>query len=244
MKYSLGRYVYGLAAIGFGICALAFHDVSNWLQPKALADVAHNAIYADGIGVIQILGGAAVLWSRTARTGALVLGVLYLVFSLTLIPYIAGHPLVFAGYGNFGELFASVAGAMILYARTERMARIGYYAFALCVVSFGLYQIFGFSDTASLVPKWIPPGQAFWAVATTIAFLLAAIAMLTGWWALLAARLNTAMLVGFGLLVWVPALLAQPRSFGDWTEFLQTLGIAASSWIVTDYLGQRGSRSG
>lgn len=38
MKYSLGRYVYGLAAIGFGICALAWHAISNWHQIKALGD--------------------------------------------------------------------------------------------------------------------------------------------------------------------------------------------------------------
>jgi hypothetical protein len=42
MKYSLGRYVYGLAAIGFGICALAWHDISNWHQIKALGDVPHR----------------------------------------------------------------------------------------------------------------------------------------------------------------------------------------------------------
>ena len=76
----------------------------------------------------------------------------------------------------------------------------------------------------------------FWAIATTAAFALAAIALLTGFMALLASRLTTAMLLGFGLLVWLPALLADPHSFLNWSEGLETLGIAGSAWIVADFL--------
>jgi hypothetical protein len=107
------------------------------------------------------------------------------------------------------------------------------------VLSFGLEQLFYLANTASLVPKWIPPGQMFWAITTTIAFGLAAFALLTGLMAQLAARLNTAMLVGFGLLVWVPILIADPHTLSNWTESAETLGIAGSAWIVAEYLGQR-----
>src|SRR5208283_1370614 len=75
----------------------------------------------------------------------------------------------------------------------------------ICVVSFTLEQFFYLSGTAAFVPKWIPPGQMFWAITTTIALALAAIALLSGRSALLASRLLTVMLVGFGLLVWLPA---------------------------------------
>jgi uncharacterized membrane protein YphA (DoxX/SURF4 family) len=236
MSYSLGRYVYGLAAIGFGICALAFHDVSNWLQIKALGDLSHSGALTAIVGIVQILGGVAVAWPRTARAGALALGALYVIFALLTLPYVIRHPLVYNGYGNFFEQLSFVSGAVILYARTKRLARIGYYSFGLCVVSFALEQLFYLSDTAGLVPKWIPPGQMFWAIATTAAFALAAIALLTGIMARLASRLNTAMIVGFGLLVWVPALVSDPHGFSNWTEGLETLGIAGSAWIVADFL--------
>jgi hypothetical protein len=59
--------------------------------------------------------------------------------------------------------------------------------------------------------------------------------------ALLASRLTTAMLLGFGLLVWLPALLADPHSFLNWSESTETLAIAASAWIVADFLGHRRS---
>jgi uncharacterized membrane protein YphA (DoxX/SURF4 family) len=250
MKHSPGRYLYGLAAIGFGICALASHDSNNWQQEiNALGDVPHREILSYIVATIEILGGVAVQLPRSARAGAVALGTLYFSFALLGVPFIIKHPLVYNGFGNFFEQFSFVSGAMILYAcsgpiapaRTARLAQIGYYSFALCLVSFSLEQLFYLAATASLVPKWIPPGQMFWAMATTAAFALAALALLTGFMAWLASRLTTAMLVGFGLLVWLPALFADPHSFSNWSESVDTLGIAASAWIVANFLGQRRS---
>jgi uncharacterized membrane protein YphA (DoxX/SURF4 family) len=243
MKYSLGRYVYGLAAIGSGICALVWHDFS------ALGNVPHHEILTYTMATIEILGGVAVQWPRTARAGAVALGTIYFTFALLGVSLIIEHPLVYNSFGNFFEQLSLASGAVILYAcsgpivpaRMERLAQTGYYAFGICVVSFALEQLFYLSATASLVPKWIPPGQMFWAVATTAAFALAAIALLTGLMARLASRLTTAMIVGFGLLTWLPALFADPHSFVNWSESAETFAIAAAAWIVADFLGRRRS---
>jgi len=243
MKYSLGRYVYGVAAIGFGICAVVWHDINT------LANLHHRPILIYAVAAIEILGGIAVQWPRTVRAGAFALGTIYFAFALLGVPLIIEHPLVYNGYGNFFEQFSLVSGAVILYAcsgqiapaRTARFAHIGYYAFGICVVSFTLEQLFYLSATASLVPKWIPPGQMFWAVTTTSAFALAAIALLTGFLAPLASRLTTAMIVGFELLTWLPLLFADPHSFENWSESAETLAIAASAWVVADFLDQRRS---
>lgn len=250
MKYSPGRYLYGLAAIGFGICALASYDLNSWQQEiKALGDVPHREILSYIVAAVEILGGIAVQWPRTARAGAAALGAIYCAFALLGVPFIIKHPLVYNNYGNFFEQFSFVSGALILYAysgpvapaRSAKLGRIGYYSFAICVLSFGLEQLFYLSATASLVPKWIPPGQMFWAIATTAAFALAAIALLTGFLARLASRLTTAMLLGFGLLVWLPALFADSHSLANWSESVETLGVAGSAWVVADFLAQRHS---
>jgi hypothetical protein len=52
----------------------------------------------------------------------------------------------------------------------------------------------------------------FWAITTTIALALAAVALLSGRSNLVASRLLTAMLIGFGLLVWLPASFADPHT--------------------------------
>jgi uncharacterized membrane protein YphA (DoxX/SURF4 family) len=247
MKHSLGRCVYGASAISFGICALAFRDIGNWHQLKAVQSLPHLEILTYIVAAIEILGGVAVLWTRTVRAGAIALGIVFFAFTLLTVPLIVAQPLVYNSYGNFLEQFSLVSGALILYAcsgpvapvRASTLAQFGYYSFGICVLSFALEQLFYLDATAGFVPKWIPPGQMFWAIATTVAFALAAIALITGIKARLASQLNTAMLVGFGLLVWLPALIAEPHSLGNWSEGLETLGIAGSAWIVADYLGQR-----
>jgi hypothetical protein len=199
MKYPLGRSVYGLAAIGSGICALMWHRFD------ALGNVPHHEFLTYVAAVIVILGGIAVQWPRTARAGAVALGAIYFTFALLAVPLIIKHPLVYNNFGNFFEQLSLASGPVILYAcsgpiavaRRTKLALIGYYSFGVCVVSFTLEQFFYLSATASLVPKWIPPGQMFWAIATTAAFALAAIALLTGFMALLASRLTTAMILGF-----------------------------------------------
>jgi uncharacterized membrane protein YphA (DoxX/SURF4 family) len=243
MKYSLGRYVYGLAAIGSGICAFVWHDFS------ALGDVPHREIFIYILAAIAILGGVAVQLPGTARVGAVALGTIYFAFALLAVPSIFEHPLVYNGFGNFFEQFSFVSGAVILFAcsspiasaRTARLARFGYYSFAVCVASFALEQLFYLSATASLVPKWIPPGQMFWAVATSAAFVLAAIALLTGFTARLASQLTTAMIGVLDCSYGCQHVFADPHHFVNWAESTETLGIAASAWIVADYLGQRRS---
>jgi hypothetical protein len=51
--------------------------------------------------------------------------------------------------------------------------------------------------------------------------------------------LTTAMILGFGLLVWLPRLFSDPHHFENWSESVETLGIGALAWIVADYIGNR-----
>jgi uncharacterized membrane protein YphA (DoxX/SURF4 family) len=250
MRLYLGRYVYGWAAIGFGILALVWREFNSWQQIQPLGNVPHREILLYIAAAIQIFGGLAIQWPRTARAGAIALGAIYLIFALLWVPLIIKQPQVYDGFGNFFEQFSLVSGALIVYSsvgvadseRASKVARIGYFFFAICVVSFTLEQLFYLSGTASFVPKWLPPGQMFWAITTTIAFALGAIALLSGRLALLASRLLTAMIVGFGLLVWLPAPFVDPHKLMNWAGNAQNSAIAGAAWIVADFLRQ--GRSG
>jgi hypothetical protein len=78
----------------------------------------------------------------------------------------------------------------------------------------------------------------FWAATTTVLFALAAVALLTNRMALLATRLLTMMLVIFGLLVWIPLLVSDPRNHTNWSETAETFAIAGTAWILADLLGE------
>jgi len=87
--------------------------------------------------------------------------------------------------------------------------------------------------------KWIPPGQMFWAIATTIGFALGSIALLSRRSALLASRLLTAMLIGFQLLVWLPAPFVDPHKMINWAGNAQNLAITGAAWIIADFLNHK-----
>lgn len=251
MRIYLGRQVYGLAAVAFGVITLVWHGFNDWQQIRALGNVPHREILVYIAAAIELFGGIAIQWSRTVRVGAFALGSIYLVFALLWVPHIVATPQIYDRWGNFFEQFSLVSGALIVYAsvnrndsaRAARAARIGYICFGICVVSFTLEQLVYLSGTAEFVPKWIPPGQMFWAITTTIALALAAIAMLSGRSDLLASRLLTVMLVGFGLVVWLPAPFADPRKLINWAGNAQNLAITGAAWIVADFLSQSRSDS-
>lgn len=245
-KIHFGQRVFGLAAIGFGVVALSWHDFNTWQQIRALGNVPHREVLVVVAAAIELFGGVAIQWPKSARGGALALTVIYLIFALLWTPFIAAKPHVYDGWGNFFEQFSLVSGALIVYAsagameskRARAVARAGYLFFGVCVVSFTIEQLLYLSATAAFVPKWIPPGQTFWAIATTVAFALAAVALFSGRSALLASRLLTAMVIGFGLFVWLPRLFADPHSLLNWAGNMENLAIAGAAWIVADFLSQ------
>lgn len=232
---NLGRHVFGVAALAFGLITLAWHDYNDGHHLRYIVYAAAAAL---------IFGGAAIQFRRTAKTGAALLGAAYLVFALLCVPGIVAAPRIYNSWGDFFEQFSLLTGAAIVYARLssawsrETLNRIGRILLGICATSFTLEQAIYLDATAKLVPKWVPPSQMFWAVLTTVLFALAALALLTNRMALLATRLLTIMVVSFGLLVWVPLILSNPRSHTNWSENAETFEIAGAAWILADLLGE------
>jgi hypothetical protein len=244
MKAALyGRIVFGASAVLFGVIALMWHDPDTWQSLARIWRLPFGAVIGQCLMVVLIAGGIGMLFPRTARTAAIVLTVLYGLFSLACVPGIIRSPGVYAAYGSFFEQFSLVCGAVALYAVTQpsalraaataRLARLG---LGFCAVSFTLAQIFYLKLTADLVPTWIPPNQMFWAILTTVAFGLSAVAMLINRQAWLATSLMTLMIILFGVLVWVPRLVAHPQAHGNWSEFALNFLIAGAAWMVADAL--------
>ena len=238
MRIQIGRHIYGLGAVAFGVITLIGQQISS------LGNISHPAILVYAAGIIELIGGIAIQWKRTVRFGAITIGAFFLIFTLFLIPPIFEMPLAYFNWGNFFEEFSIVLGSVFVLAstmqidqeRAAKIARAAYGCYGICVISYSLYQLFYLQYTAGLVPKWIPPGQMFWAVTTTIAFAMAAFAILTGRKALLASRLLTTMFIGFGLLVWMPLCIIDPHELTNWARNATNLIVAGTAWIVADFL--------
>ncbi|HEY6326887.1 MAG TPA: hypothetical protein VIW73_10300 [Candidatus Cybelea sp.] len=241
MKTALyGRIVFGASAVLFGVIALMWHDPDTWQSLSSLWKLPAGNIVGGALMAAQIAGGILLMFPRSARPASIVLIVVYALFSLACVPGIVAAPRVFGQYDGFFEQFSLLCGVTAVYAATAAdgaqatLGRAARFGFGLSVISFTLAQIVYLRVTADLVPTWMPPNQAFWAILTTVAFALAALAILINVRARLALRLLTLMLALFGLLVWVPRLIAHPESHGNWSEFALTFLITGAAWIVAE----------
>jgi hypothetical protein len=150
MKTALyGRIVFGASAVLFGVIALMWYDSDTWQTLRQIWSLPFGTIIGGCLMTAQIAGGIGMQYPRTARLASVVLGVVYLLFSLACIPGIIAASTIYAQYGSFFEQFSLLCGAIALYAATEasearavvfgRLARLG---LGVCAISFTLSQIF------------------------------------------------------------------------------------------------------
>jgi len=235
------RIVFGMSAVLFGVIASRWHDADTWQTLQQIWSLPFGTTIGTCLMTAQIAGGIGMQYPRAARSASVILALVYSIFSLACIPGIIRAPTVFAPYSSFFEQFSLLCGSIALFAATEtnaaraaafsKLARLG---LGVCAISFTLSQILYLRVTADLVPSWFPPNQMFWAILTTIAFALAAVALLINSHARLAVRCMTLMLGLFAVLVWIPRLIANPKSHLNWSEFALTLLITGASWMVAD----------
>jgi uncharacterized membrane protein len=185
----------------------------------------------------------AIQWRKTAKAASVLLAALYAVFVLGWARRVIAAPQVFGTWLGVAEQSALVLGGIVCFAslrKSVRIADIGRIAFGICLVAFGVAHLIYVGETAAMVPSWLPPSPKFWAIATGGAHLAAGLALLSRISALLAARLATAMFVGFGLLVWLPRLVAQPTVHMVWSGNGINLALVGAVWVIADAIRKFG----
>jgi len=241
---AFGWHVWGLGVMALAMVALAWGDFDPGQPvPKAFPD---RAALAYGAAAFMLVAVGAVQWRRTAAWGA---GALTAYYALIVVILMNGavalaHPAEFGAYSGAAEQLAIAAGGLIVYAAharidaalAARLTRLGQLAFGVCALLFGGAHFFYMNLTAPLVPKWLPPGQEFWAYATGIGHIAGGVAILTGVRARLAAIALTAMYASFTPLVHVPMLLADLSSHFIWSENALNLALTGAAWVVADSL--------
>jgi uncharacterized membrane protein YphA (DoxX/SURF4 family) len=237
---NLGLYVYGAAAIFLGLLGLVSGDFATSWQNVG-PNVPLRVPLAYLTAVIELAAGIALLWPRTARAGALTLTIVYSVFTLIWAPKAFQNLGNYDPIGNVFEEFSLVAAGLVLCAifspagsYLARRRRLFVLLFGICPISFGIVHIIDMPGLLNAIPGWLPPSRMFWAYATTLGFFGAAVAILTGIMAPLAARLLTAEIVIFELLFWIPNLSAGPSNHFNWAGNAISIAIAGASCVVSD----------
>ncbi|PYO88366.1 MAG: DoxX family protein [Gemmatimonadetes bacterium] len=244
----------GLMGLSKGTFVPVWQPVPKWVPAREpLAYLCAFISLASGIGL---------LWRRTAAVAARVLFVSLMVWLLVLrLPnFFFETPVVLVAW-TFGSTAVMVAAAWVLYVwfasdrdrqrfglfADDRGVRIARVLYGLSLIPFGLAHFMYLDATTVLIPRWLPWHVA-WAYVTGAAFIAAGLAMTVGVFARLAAALSTLQMGLFGLIVWVPRVLAGAVNDFQWGEFVVTCALTAGAWVVADsYRGtpwlETGSRS-
>lgn len=241
---NLGVYLYAAAAIFLGVLGLVSGDfAATWQNVGPHVPLRLPLAYLTA--AVELAGGIALLLPRAARAGALALTVVYSVFTLLWVPKAFVNLGNYDPIGNVFEEFALVAAGLVLcaafapaasfFARHRRFFPL---LFGISPISFGIVHIVDMPGLLGYIPAWLPPSQMFWAYATTLGFFAAAVAILTGILAPLAARLLTAEIVVFELLIWIPVLDKAPHNHFSWAANGISLALSGAAWVVADALGQ------
>lgn len=230
----------GAMGLSKGTFVPVWQPVPNWVPAReALAYLC---------AFISLTSGIGLLWQRTAAIAARVVFASLMVWLLALrLPNLFFQTPVVLVAWTFGSTAVMVAAAWVLYvwfARDRDRQRLGRFAghtgvriaralYGLSLIPFGLAHFMYLDATTVLIPRWLPWHTA-WAYLTGAAFIAAGLAVTAGVFARLAAALSTLQLGLFGLIVWVPRVLAGSVNEFQWGEFVVTCALTAGAWVVAD----------
>ena len=239
--------------IGLGILALIYGDFALVWQPVA-AWVPGRIALAYASGVVMVLGGLGLLFDGTAKWAVRVLFPYLILWALLKVPALVVAPQIEGVWLGIGELTVLLAGGWTLFAvlaelkegsflrfaTGERGIRIARIVFAVSLLPIGLAHIIYVKETASLVPAWLP-FRTGWAYLTGAGQIACGVGVLFSIFPRVAAATEAGMLSLFALLVWLPAIVAAPKTRLPWTAFFISWAIAAGAWVVASNLRRKAS---
>lgn len=231
--------IFAIGAIGLGLAGLAFGDFALQWQPVPQEIPFRHALALVSAGFL-LAAGAALLWRRSVRAGALALAVMYALWSILLKGHhLLDRPLAVVSWLGVAETLAMAAGGLTLAALTmqpgpleSRLRLTARLVFGVCAVIFGVSHFAYIAITADMVPDWMPPGGLFWARATGIAHLAAGLALLSGVQARLAAGLLALMCGLIALLLHAPAAFAAPTVHANWVMLAIDVSLCGAAWAI------------
>jgi uncharacterized membrane protein len=253
LRVGIVRGVFAISAASLAILSLTYGYFAPSQQSLA-GWIPQREIWVHLSALLLLTASVGLCFSRTVLPSALTIVAYEAVWAALGTPPILSKPLSIGAWYGFCEALTAFVGAWIIYAMMrwqpqmpiagERAVRVAQVVFGLTCVFYGVSH-FAYADyTAGMVPPWLP-GRRGLAYFTGLGHVSAGIGIIAGILPRLAANLEAIMMSLFGLLVWVPSFLMQPRPEwatppqNQWSELVVTLVLVASACIVATSFGNR-----
>ena len=242
-----GRFFFAISMLFFG--------VQYFIYASGLKGPIPGPPWLPGSQLGAVLTGGALIavavcitTEKLARLSATLLGcALFLYFLFLQLPRLIAQPHSPDPWTSGFELLALMGGAFVL-ARIEmpdglrlepannilsHLATIGRVVFAIALVVFAVQHFQYAKFVATIVPAWIP-ARLFWTYFVGVAFIAAALAIVTTKMARTASVLLGIMFFIWVVILHVPRVAANPRDGNEVTSLLVALAMSGVSFILAE----------
>lgn len=247
---TLGRFFLAIPMVAFGAQQIIYLDFVTRVFPKLPSWIPGPVFLACILGAFLIAAGVAIMFKKTARPAALILGAVLLAsFLLLYLRLLFANPTNGGLWTNAGKAlglsggaflvagslpsksaFQETAGAKIMRA-LEKFIPLGRYFLASFLILCGILHFVYVEFVASLVPNWIP-GHVFWTYFAGVALIAGGAGICIDRTSRLAAVLTGLMIFLWVILLHIPRAAADLRNTNETTAVFEALAFSGVAFLV------------
>jgi len=248
-----GRAFYGIGIAGIGIQQFIYSEFRPMLLPYWSSFFPGQYIWAYITGVLLILAGASIIFSKNARTVSILLGIFFFLlflcfhvyYQLFLIPY----DFHFGNWTNALKELAFSGGAFVvassfpetrLFINNKKLLTLGRIFFSIMLIVFGIDHFLYIDFVAPLVPNWIP-GHFFWTYFGAVALIGSGVCIILKIKIRLVGMLLGSMLLLWFIILHIPRAIADPYAGkgNEITSVFQALAFSGIAFVIAISAGTR-----
>jgi uncharacterized membrane protein len=246
----LGQLFLAIPMVAFGVQHFIYMDFVTRVFPRLPAWIPKPSFLAGVFGAFLIVTGAAIIFGKSARLAALLLGAVILAsFALLHLPLVLADP----GTGNLwtkaGKALALAGGSLLVagslsiepgtraggLAKMEkalaRLIPLGRFFLGAFLILCGILHFRYAEYVAGLVPAWIP-GHLFWTYFSGAALIAGGLGIMIPMTARLAASLTAIMIFLWFVFLHIPRALADLHDANETTAVFEALAMTGAAILV------------
>jgi uncharacterized membrane protein len=239
--FTPGRFLFAIAITAFGILHAIFAATGAGLGPPWTPI---NRLLAYVLGALLIASGVGMIAAIQVRCAGLAVAIVALIrVALCYVPKLVATPRDPGPWTSGFELLAICGASLVLSSHftgttfgptsdpPSLWGHLGRVLFGGSLVVFGVQHLMYGAFVATLIPAWIP-GPLFWAYFVGAAFLAAALAIVNGWVASLAATLLGIMFFLWVVTLHAPRVVAKLHNGNEWTSLFVALAMSGAAFMI------------